>query len=101
MRWKMVIDKINDMKMKLGSKVALRKTGKKKVDSEISAKAVNSAKRKRVEDVLDKGQGDDRLSGISTTMNDVKMVPPVLMAGIRSASYKTRRSYRTPTEASL
>ena len=36
-RLKRVIDKINDMKMKLGSKVTLRKT---KVDSEISLKAV-------------------------------------------------------------
>ena len=36
-RSKRVIDKINDMKMKLGSKVTLRKT---KVDSEISLKAV-------------------------------------------------------------
>ena len=49
MRSKMVIDRINEMKMKLGSKVTLRKTGKTKVDSEISIKAVNSAKRKRVE----------------------------------------------------
>ena len=34
MRSKMVIDKINDMKMKLGSKVTLRKTGKTNLDSE-------------------------------------------------------------------
>ena len=44
MRSKMVIDKINDMKMKLGSKLPLRKAGKTKVDSEISIKADNSAK---------------------------------------------------------
>ena len=42
MRSKMVIDKNNDMKKKLGSKVTLRKAGKTKVDSEISIKAVNS-----------------------------------------------------------
>ena len=48
MRLKMMIDKVNDMKIKLGSKVTLRKTRTTKVDSEISAKAVNSAKRKRV-----------------------------------------------------
>ena len=59
----MVIDKINRMKMKLGSKVTLRKTGKAKVDSEISVKAVNSAKRKRAEEVMDMGQGDDRFPG--------------------------------------
>ena len=53
------MDKINDMKMKFGSKVTLSKTGKAKVDSEISVKAVNSAKRKRVEEVMDMGQGDD------------------------------------------
>ena len=44
------------MKIKLGSKVTVRKTGKTKVDSEISAKAVNSAKRKRVEEDMDMGQ---------------------------------------------
>ena len=38
-----VIDKINEMKTKLGSKVSLRETGKKKLDSETSAMAVNSA----------------------------------------------------------
>ena len=43
MQSKMAIDKINDMKMKLSSKVTLRKAGKTKVDSEISMKAVNSA----------------------------------------------------------
>ena len=49
MQSNLVIDKINEMKMKLGSKVLLRKAGKTKVDSQISLKAVNSAKRKRVE----------------------------------------------------
>ena len=58
MRSKMVIDKINDMTMKLGSKVTLRKTGKTKVDSEPPTIAVSSAKGKRVEDVMDIGQGD-------------------------------------------
>ena len=38
------------MKMKIDSKVALRKAGKTKVDSEMSLKAVNSAKWKRVEE---------------------------------------------------
>ena len=46
MRSKMVIDKINAMKMKLGSRVMPRRIGKTKVDSEISMKAGNSAKRK-------------------------------------------------------
>ena len=35
MRSKMVIDKVNDMKMKLGDKVTLRKAGKTKLNSEI------------------------------------------------------------------
>ena len=48
----MVIDKINDMKVKLSSKVTLRKAGKTKMDSEISIRAVNSAKRKRVEEAM-------------------------------------------------
>ena len=59
MQSKLVIDKLNEMKMKLGSKVTLRKAGKTKVDSEITMKAVNSAKRKRIEEAMDLGQGDD------------------------------------------
>ena len=97
----MVIEKINDMKMKLGSKVTLRKTGKTKVDSHISAKAVNSVKRKRVEKVMDMGQGDDRLTGTDRALSDKTMVSPILMAGLRSANYKTKRSDRTLTGASL
>ena len=49
MRSKTVIDRINERKMKLGSKVTLRKAGKTKVDTEISIKVNDSAKRKRVE----------------------------------------------------
>ena len=56
----MVIVKINDLKMKLGNKVTLRKTQKSKVDSEPPTKRVNSATRKRGNDVMDLGQGDDR-----------------------------------------
>ena len=85
------------MKMNLGKKVTLRKTGKTKVDSELSAKDVNSAKRKHIEDVM--GQGDCRLFGTSRTMTDVTMVPPILMAGLRSASYRTKRSDLTLTGA--
>ena len=44
MRSKMVIDKINAMKMKLGSRVMPRRIGKTKVDSEISMKAVTQRK---------------------------------------------------------
>ena len=101
MRSKMVIEKFNDMKMKLGSRVKLRKTGKANVDSEISVKAVNSAKRKCVEEVMDMCQGDDRLPGTDRKLTDVTMVPPILMAGLRSASYKTKRSDRTLTGATL
>ena len=63
MRSKLVIDKINEMKMKLGSKMIPRRVGKTKVDSEISIKAVNSAKRKRVEEVMYLEQGDYELPG--------------------------------------
>ena len=101
MRSKMVIDRINEMKMKLGSKVTLRKTGKTKVDSEISMKAGNSAKRKCVEEAMDLGQGDDRLPGTDRMLTEVAMVPPILMAGIKSASYKTKKSDRTLTGATL
>ena len=51
-RSKMVIDKINDMKLNLGSKFTLRKTGRAKADSELPAKTANSSKRKRVKDAV-------------------------------------------------
>ena len=70
MRSKMPIDRNNEMKMKFGSKVTLRKAGKTKVDSEISIKLVNSAKRKRVEEAMDLGQGDDRLPGTDKMLTD-------------------------------
>ena len=101
MRSKLVIDIIKEMKMKLGSKVVLRQARKTKVDSEISIKAVNSAKRKRVDEAMDLGQGDDRLPGTDRMLADVAMVPPILMAGIKSTGYKSRRSDRTLTGATL
>ena len=100
-RSKLVIDKINAMKMKLGSRVMPRRVGKTKVDSEISMKAVNSAKRKRVEEVMDLGQGDYQLPGTDKTLSDIAMVPPILMAGIKSTCYKSKRSDRTLTGATL
>ena len=101
MRSKLVIDKINEMKMKLGSKVIPRRAGKAKVDTEISIKAVNSAKRKRVEEIMDLGQGDYQLPGTDRVLTDVAMVPPILMAGIKSTGYKSKRSDRTATGATL
>ena len=101
MRSKFVIDKINEMKMKLGSKVTLRKAGKTNVDSEISIKTVNSAKIKLVEEAMDLGQGDDRLPGTDRILTDVAMVPPILMAGKKSTGYKTKKSDRTLTGATL
>ena len=62
-RSKMLIDRLNELKMKLGSKVTLRKAGKTKVDSEISIKSVNSAGKKSVEEGMDMGHGDDQLPG--------------------------------------
>ena len=87
--------------MKLGSKVMPRRVGKTKVDSEISIKAVNSAKRKRVEEAMDLGQGDHQLPGLNRMLTDVAMVPPILMAGIKSTGYKSKRSDRTLTGATL
>ena len=78
----MVIEKMSNIKMKLSSKVTLRKTGKAKVDSESSTKTANSAKRKRVEDAVDMGQGDDRLPGTPKTITDVALVTLTLMARI-------------------
>ena len=101
MQSKLVIDKINAMKMKLGSTVMPRRVGKTKVDSETSMKAVNSAKRKRVEEVMDLGQGDYQLPGTDKMLTDIAMVPPILMAGIKSTGYKSKRSDRTLTVATL
>ena len=101
MQSKMVIDRINEMKMKLGSKVTLKKAEKTKVDSEISIKAVISAKRKRVEEAMDMGQGDDRLPDTDRMLTDIAMVLLILMAGLKSASYKTKSNDRTLTGATL
>ena len=67
----------------------------------MSIKTVNSAKRKRVEEAMVMGQDDDRLPGTGRKLTDVAMVPPILMAGLRSTSYKTKRSDRTLTGATL
>ena len=87
--------------MKLGSKVIPRRVGKTKVDSEISIRDVNLAKRKRVEEVMDLGQGDYQLPGTDRMLTDVAMVPHILMAGIKSTGYKSKRSDRTLTGAIL
>ena len=71
------------------------------MDSKSSMKAVHSAKGKRVEEAMDLGQGDDRLTGRDKMLTDVAMVPPILMDGIKSASYKTKKSDRTLTGATL
>ena len=101
MRSKMMIDRINKMKTKIGSKMTLRKAGKTMMDSEISTKAVNSAKRKCVEEAMDIGQGDNRLPGTDRMLTNVAMVPPIHTAGLKSASYKTKRSDHTLTGATL
>ena len=71
------------------------------MDSEISVIAVNSAKRKRVEEVMDLGQGDYQLPATDKMLTDVAMVPLILMAGIRLTGYKSKRSDRTVTGATL
>ena len=70
-----------------------RRAGKTKVDSEISIKAVKSAKRKRVGEVMDLGQGDDRLPGTDRMLTDV--------AGIKLSGYKSKLGDRTLTGATL
>ena len=67
------------------------------MDSEPPAKTANSSKRKRVENANDMWQEDDRLPGTSKMMTDVAMVPPILLAGLRSASYETKSNNRTLT----
>ena len=94
MRSKLMIDEIHEMKIKLGSKVILKKAGKTKVDSEIAVKVANSAKSKRIEEAMDFGQSDDRLRGTDRMLTDEAMLPPILTAGIKSTGYKTKRSDR-------
>ena len=71
------------------------------MDSEISIKAVNSMKRKRDEEAMDLGQGDDRLPGTDRMLTDVAMMPPILMAGIKSTGYEPKTSDLTLTGATL
>ena len=47
------------------------------------------------------GLGDDQLPGTDRLLIEVAMVPPILMAGLKSASYKTKRSDRTLTGVTL
>ena len=78
-----------------------RRAEKTKVDSEILINAVNLAKRKRVDEAMDLGQGDDRLPGTDRMLIDVAIVPTILMAGIKSTGYKSKRRDRTLTGATL
>ena len=50
---------------------------------------------------MDLGQGDYQLSGTGRILTDIAMVPPILMAGIKSTGYKSKRSDRTLTGATL
>ena len=47
------------------------------------------------------GLGDDQLPGTDRLLTEVAMVPPILMAGLKSASYKAKRSDRTLTGVTL
>ena len=47
------------------------------------------------------GHVDDQLPGTDWSWTDVAMVPPILKAGLKPASYKTWRSNRTLTGATL
>ena len=47
------------------------------------------------------GQGDYQLPGTDKVLTDIAMVPPILMAGIKSTGYKSKRSDRTLTGATL
>ena len=64
-------------------------------------KAVNSAKRKRVEEARALGQGDDRLPDRDRILTDEAMVPLILMAGMKKTGYKTRKSDRNLTGETL
>ena len=78
-----------------------RSVGNAKVELEISMKAVSSAKRKRVEEAVDLGHGDYQIPGTDRMLTDVAMVPPILMAWIKSTENKSKMSDRTLTGATL
>ena len=40
------------------------------------------------------GQDDDRLPGTDRMLTDIAMVPPILMAGLKTATYKTKTDWR-------
>ena len=50
---------------------------------------------------MDLRQGDYQLPGTNRMLTDVAMLPPILMAGIKSTGYKSKRSDRTLTGATL
>ena len=50
---------------------------------------------------MDMGQINYRLPGTSRTMTDVTTMPTILMVGLESAWYKTKRKDRTLTGATL
>ena len=102
MRSKLVVKTINNLKLKTGSMDMLRKTVKTEMSSEPPAKAANTAKGKRREDAVEMGQDDHRSQVTSEILANKAMVPPILMAELRStANYKTNKSDCSLTRAAL
>ena len=101
MRSKLVIDKINEMKMKFGQQGDIEEGGKDKGGFRNLDESCQLSEKKRVDEAMDLEQGNDRLPGIDRMLTDVAMVAPILMAGIKSAGYKTKSSDRTLTGATL
>ena len=79
MRSKFLIVKISDLKMRMGSKIKVRKSAKTKMGPEPPAKVANLRKRKRVECAVDMGQGDENSQG-TAKMTDKAMGPPILIS---------------------
>ena len=81
MRSKMVIDRLNEMKMKLGSKVTLRKAVKQKWIPKSRSKLSTQPK----ENASKKPWTWDRVMidslELTDWLTDIAMVPPILMAG--------------------
>ena len=100
MRSKMLTKRTKYKKIKMGSKVMGRNAGKVEANPEFPGKTASLAEWKRVEDVDDLGQGDNRLQGNSKG-TDLSAVPPIVLAGLNSASYKAEKSNRTLTGPKL
>ena len=91
MRSKLVIDKIKLDEDKTRQQSDTEESGKNEGGFGNIDKSCQFSETKRVEETMDLGQGDYQLPGTDRMLTDVAMVPPILMAEIKSTGYKSKR----------